>query len=392
VIRIVTQSWGSEVFWRIDGGQRYGPYADFSDNVQPVVLGAGEHTIELEDTYGDGWHGGWWSVLQDGVLIAGGEDVGQVAGAGGSAQFVVPGEDNEQDDDDDGSYGPSPTDAPSDGDDDNRGDDDSGDDDTPAPTSMPTTTAFPTSTPTAYPTTSSPTTYPSETSTSVPTSFPSTTAAPSVITTSPPSSPPTVFPTVEPSLEPTEDEDYEYYYPMPEEPESTPEPTPEPAPEPTSVPTSTPVPTPEEPPLEEGDEEKVEVLIRLHTRSDRLNEAQWSVDGGQVYGPFGPTVEHVEFTLALAPGAHHLRLIDTYGDGWHEGAYFEVLQWVRPPAAAATLAIGSAHTHPHPHPHPHQHQHPHSHSRLPDGRGLSLLAPTPHDLFPLLWQRQRQRH
>merc|ERR1719198_2462152 len=90
VIRIVTQSWGSEVFWRIDGGQRYGPYADFSDNVQPVTLGAGEHTIELEDTYGDGWHGGWWSVLQDGVLIAGGEDVGQVAGAGGSAQFVVP--------------------------------------------------------------------------------------------------------------------------------------------------------------------------------------------------------------------------------------------------------------------------------------------------------------
>ena len=75
VIRIVTQSWGSEVFWRIDGGQRYGPYADFSDNVQPVTLGAGEHTIELEDTYGDGWHGGWWSVLQDGVLIAGGEDV-----------------------------------------------------------------------------------------------------------------------------------------------------------------------------------------------------------------------------------------------------------------------------------------------------------------------------
>merc|ERR1719453_6859 len=90
VIRIVTQSWGSEVFWRIDGGQRYGPYADFSDNVQPVTLGSGEHTIELEDTYGDGWHGGWWSVLQDGVLIAGGEDEGQVVGSGGSAQFVVP--------------------------------------------------------------------------------------------------------------------------------------------------------------------------------------------------------------------------------------------------------------------------------------------------------------
>ena len=41
----------------------------------------GSHTMHAVDTYGDGWHGGYWSIYdQCGDLVAGGRTNGQVNG------------------------------------------------------------------------------------------------------------------------------------------------------------------------------------------------------------------------------------------------------------------------------------------------------------------------
>ena len=61
------------------GGFGISKYADNDDYYTPVLLEPGRHTFHGVDTYGDGWQGGWFEILdQDGVRIAGGETDGVV--------------------------------------------------------------------------------------------------------------------------------------------------------------------------------------------------------------------------------------------------------------------------------------------------------------------------
>lgn len=83
-IHVHTLLWGNEITWNMDGGVEYGPYADYSTSAEPMMLNIGEHHINVMDSYGDGWHGGYWEVINGcGDSIAGGPDMGQVAGFGG---------------------------------------------------------------------------------------------------------------------------------------------------------------------------------------------------------------------------------------------------------------------------------------------------------------------
>ena len=66
-------------------------YADYSVNNHILNLAVGEHTFNYFDSNGDGWHGGYWSVIDpaDNTLLAGGATDGQVAGVGGEATFTL---------------------------------------------------------------------------------------------------------------------------------------------------------------------------------------------------------------------------------------------------------------------------------------------------------------
>ena len=100
-IHIRTFDWADEIAWNVDGGQYFGedpPYNDNTDYYQSMVLSTGEHSFNYFDSYGDGWHGGWWEILPGSidasnaagvVPIAGGERAGLVEGAGGSTAFTL---------------------------------------------------------------------------------------------------------------------------------------------------------------------------------------------------------------------------------------------------------------------------------------------------------------
>jgi hypothetical protein len=88
-VTISTTSYGNEVRWNIDNGASNGPYGNSAMNHQTADLTAGAHTFYAIDTFGDGWHGGYWQVSQDGATIAGGPTNGQVTGTGGGNTFYV---------------------------------------------------------------------------------------------------------------------------------------------------------------------------------------------------------------------------------------------------------------------------------------------------------------
>eukprot|EP01046_Picozoa_sp_COSAG06_P046927 COSAG06_NODE_6728_length_2807_cov_9.005908_2_plen_709_part_01 len=90
-VRITTFDWANEISWDIDGGTAFGPYADNSVNEQVLDLSAGDHTLNYFDSYGDGWHGGYWTLINpaDNSIVGGGEMDGLVTGAGGSTSFSL---------------------------------------------------------------------------------------------------------------------------------------------------------------------------------------------------------------------------------------------------------------------------------------------------------------
>jgi len=92
-VHIKSRSWGSEIRWTIDGGNLRGPYANHGDFNEDVALCPGEHDMILSDTYGDGWHGGYWEILHGAQIIAGGQSDGQVSGRGGTVVFTVSAQD-----------------------------------------------------------------------------------------------------------------------------------------------------------------------------------------------------------------------------------------------------------------------------------------------------------
>ena len=85
--------YGGEMRWSFDGGEvhSYGVHDEGIVHTEELPLpNPGDiHTLEVSDTYGDGWHGGYW-MLTDGCgkIIGGGESEGQVAGYGGTFDFA----------------------------------------------------------------------------------------------------------------------------------------------------------------------------------------------------------------------------------------------------------------------------------------------------------------
>jgi hypothetical protein len=85
--------------WSIDEWQRFGVSPTFDDNTdyyEQMTLSAGPHRLNYFDSYGDGWHGGYWEILPGTVTssagvdaIAGGPTDGQVTGSGGSTSFTL---------------------------------------------------------------------------------------------------------------------------------------------------------------------------------------------------------------------------------------------------------------------------------------------------------------
>ena len=93
-VQITTFDWANEISWNVDGGSDFpsqgaAPYANNSVNDQVLDLSVGDHTLNYFDSYGDGWHGGYWSLINpvDSTTLAGGPTSGVVAGAGGQARF-----------------------------------------------------------------------------------------------------------------------------------------------------------------------------------------------------------------------------------------------------------------------------------------------------------------
>ena len=90
VVHIHSVIYSNEITWTIDGAGTFGPYPDGAESYEELQLSAGMHTIYVMDSYGDGWHGGYWEVTDScDTLVAGGPDAGQVYGSGGEYQFEL---------------------------------------------------------------------------------------------------------------------------------------------------------------------------------------------------------------------------------------------------------------------------------------------------------------
>jgi len=91
-VHMHTLTWANEITWQVDEGAVFGPFADNSDTMEDLCLPAGEHRFSYYDAYGDGWHGGWWELLDSsGSRFGGGEVDGLVEGAGGESTFTLSG-------------------------------------------------------------------------------------------------------------------------------------------------------------------------------------------------------------------------------------------------------------------------------------------------------------
>eukprot|EP01046_Picozoa_sp_COSAG06_P003770 COSAG06_NODE_150_length_22019_cov_17.221031_17_plen_928_part_00 len=90
-VQIHTSSWASEIRWNIDSGPMMRNHDDNRDHFTTVALSPGQHNFHAYDSFGDGWHGGWWEVQDDSnaVVLAGGQSEGQVAGDGETVTFTV---------------------------------------------------------------------------------------------------------------------------------------------------------------------------------------------------------------------------------------------------------------------------------------------------------------
>jgi hypothetical protein len=87
-VHIHVENWGDEIRWYLDAGPSFGPYENNNDYYHAVKLQQGIHVMHAVDTYGDGWHGGFWGVSDtDGGVVA----CPRVIEDGGAAtQFSVP--------------------------------------------------------------------------------------------------------------------------------------------------------------------------------------------------------------------------------------------------------------------------------------------------------------
>jgi len=327
-LKITTKDWGNECSWSLDGGDvTHSPYTADQQYVHSLSLAPGSHYITLSDDYDDGWHGGYWElVYANGVRLAGGEVEGQVALSGGDVQFDVSDTTPEPVTtlpptsapstacppiNPHGRCGPiyggascatdahpycnesngwcGSTDAHRDAQLSTAYDKAS----IPAEcfqTEVPTPAPSVTLPPSAPPTTVSPTVAPTDTPTALPTPSPTATPAPSKAPTSTPALTPTLTP------------------------------TPAPTPAPTSTPAPTPAPT----------DSTVAVEMRIVSKGEG-SEMYWGLDIPKIahinprqYGPYGTDQTFVH-SLTLTRGESHvLKVMDSFGDGWGAGSYWEL--------------------------------------------------------------------
>eukprot|EP01051_Picozoa_sp_SAG22_P005693 SAG22_NODE_346_length_11892_cov_40.205970_3_plen_2055_part_00 len=91
-VTITIVDWGEEISWSLDGSEPQGYTNDHNDESHHYTLALANttepHTFTYADSWGDGWHGGWWQ-LDDGCgqLLGGGPILGQVTGGGGVFEF-----------------------------------------------------------------------------------------------------------------------------------------------------------------------------------------------------------------------------------------------------------------------------------------------------------------
>ena len=87
-VSIVTKTWSSEIQWIFSGDPErvFSGYGDHQTQEEVITADpmAGGHTIQFIDTFGDGWHGGYWTLLNTatGDILAGGLEDGQISGRG----------------------------------------------------------------------------------------------------------------------------------------------------------------------------------------------------------------------------------------------------------------------------------------------------------------------
>jgi hypothetical protein len=83
VVHIHTTIFANEITWSIDGGSSFGPFANYGDYDEEMQLSQGSHVLSAFDSYGDGWHGGYWEVINDcGDITAGGPPTATSGGPG----------------------------------------------------------------------------------------------------------------------------------------------------------------------------------------------------------------------------------------------------------------------------------------------------------------------
>jgi len=95
-VHIVTTIYANEVKWNIDSGMWHSGYTNHEERWEHIsVPAAGAHTINAVDSYGDGWHGGYWEIYTGHVVNEGSYYIynanriakGKVYGKGGVVHF-----------------------------------------------------------------------------------------------------------------------------------------------------------------------------------------------------------------------------------------------------------------------------------------------------------------
>ncbi len=61
-VNMHTANWGSEISWDLGGCQSDTQYGNAQVYHQTCCLSSGANTLKCEDSYGDGWHGGYITV------------------------------------------------------------------------------------------------------------------------------------------------------------------------------------------------------------------------------------------------------------------------------------------------------------------------------------------
>eukprot|EP01052_Picozoa_sp_SAG31_P022979 SAG31_NODE_1858_length_7061_cov_60.221201_9_plen_510_part_00 len=94
-VHIRSEHFAHEIQWRIDDASfmpasALGGYENHYDYYTTVSVNPGLHTFAFFDTFGDGWHGGYYELLdEDTSVILGGSIDGLVEQSGGQASFCV---------------------------------------------------------------------------------------------------------------------------------------------------------------------------------------------------------------------------------------------------------------------------------------------------------------